>query len=81
MSSTDDDANAEFPENHLIAQALVPKFAAALSLFGSSMILTELYLETKGESNSSSGSSNSSSRRRRDGATARILVSLVCCYI
>ena len=78
MSSTDDDAYAEFPENHLIAQALVPKFAAALSLFGSSMILTELYLETKGGTNSSSSNSSSnSSRRRRDGATARILVSLV----
>jgi hypothetical protein len=58
--STDDDTQ---PESELMASALVPKFAAALSLFGSSMILYELYLDWR-------------QGNARDGATSRILVSM-----
>jgi hypothetical protein len=46
-----------------MAEALVPKFGAALSLFGSSMILYELYLDWR-------------QGNARDGATSRILVSI-----
>jgi hypothetical protein len=46
-----------------VAEALVPKFGAALSLFGSSMILYELHLDWR-------------QGNARDGATSRILVSM-----
>jgi hypothetical protein len=61
----DDDAYGDVPENHLIARAIVPKVAAVLSLFGSSMILYELYLDWRQGRNAT-----------RDGATSRVLVSL-----
>jgi hypothetical protein len=50
-------------ESRVIAGAIVPKFAAALSLFGSFMLLYELYLDWR-------------QGNARDGAIVRILVSL-----
>jgi hypothetical protein len=63
----DDDAVAEYPESEHIARAIVPKVAAVLSLFGSSMILTELYLDWRG---------HRQGNKARDGATSRILMSM-----
>jgi hypothetical protein len=61
--TVDDDEYSWLNERRMVAEALAPKIASALSLFGSTMILYELYLDWR-------------QGNARDRATARILVSL-----